>query len=240
LSFHPDQPIVAALGGLVMMFGKSRLSRGVSLLCVTAVMAWPIAAEAAGQLRVAPGSSASALYVPPPASQPAPPPTATPARAPAPVVITASGALLIPEGTEVRVRLNERLSSASNIEGDEFSITTDEPIQLSDGTIIPAGFRGRGEVTDAHKKGMLGKAGELHIRLDYFKIGDTRVHLRAEKGGEGKSGVATTVVLTLLITPLFLMHHGAELVYPQGQKITAFVDQDTKVPLPMPPAPQVD
>ena len=161
-------------------------------------------------------------------------------RAPAPVPVAASGGVVIPEGTEVRVRLNEQLSSATNVEGDEFSITTDEPIELSDGTIIPAGFRGKGEVTEAHKKGMLGKAGELHIRLDYVRIGDTRLHLRAEKGGEGRSGVGTTVVLTLLVTPLFLMHHGADLVYPHGLKITAFVDQDTKLPLPLPSPPQVD
>ena len=219
-----------------MTVGLSRLGRGVSLLCMAALCAWPLA-SAAGQMTILPGSTQSGLRV-----EGAPRPPAAPARPLAPVagIVVASTGLMIPEGTEVRVRLNERLSSASNVEGDEFSITTDEPIQLSDGTIIPAGFRGRGEVTDAHKKGMLGKAGELHIRLDYFKIADTRVHLRAEKGGEGKSGVATTVVLTLLITPLFLMHHGAELVFPQGQKITAFVDQDTKVPLPLPSPPQVD
>lgn len=158
---------------------------------------------------------------------------AQPKAAPAP----AKTAVVIPEDTEVRVRLDQRLSSASNVEGDEFSITTDEPIKLPDGTIIPAGFRGRGEVTEAHKKGMLGKAGELHLRLDYIRIGDTRVRLRADKGGQGKSGVGTTVVLTVLITPLFLMHHGAELVYPRGQKITAYVDDDTRLPLPIPSPP---
>ena len=63
----------------------------------------------------------------------------------------------------------------------------------------------------------------LALRLDYIRIGDVRVHLRANKAAEGKSGVATTVVLSLLITPLFLMHHGADIVFPRGQTIMAYV-----------------
>jgi hypothetical protein len=47
--------------------------------------------------------------------------------------------------------------------------------------------------------------------------------------------VGATVVLTVLITPLFLMHHGADLTYPRGQKITAFVDEDTKLAFPVTP-----
>ena len=87
----------------------------------------------------------------------------------------------IPEGTEVRVRLDEQLSSATSSSGDTFSISTDEDIRLADGAVIPSGYRGRGEVTAAHKKEMLGKAGEISVRLDYIRIGDVRVHLRAAK-----------------------------------------------------------
>ena len=197
-----------------------------------------IALLIASGVSAAPGPTAPANLTTP-APPPAPPsaPTAAPAPASSAVARTEAN---IPEGTEVRIRFNDRLSSATNVEGDEFGITTDEPITLSDGTVIPAGFRGKGEVTAAHKKGMLGKAGELNIRIDYIRIGDTRVRLRAVAGGEGKSGVGTTVALSLIVSPLFLMHHGAEVVYAKGRTLTAFVDQDTKIPLPLPRPPQVD
>jgi hypothetical protein len=146
----------------------------------------------------------------------------------------------IAEGTEVRVRLEEQLSSATNAAGDTFSISTDEEIELADGVVIPAGFRGKGEVVEAHKKEMLGKAGELAIRLDYVRIGSIRVHLRANKAGQGRSGLTTALVLSFIVTPLFLMHHGADLVFPRGQAITAYVDEDVDIPLPIPSSPRLD
>lgn len=73
----------------------------------------------------------------------------------------------IPEGTELRIRFNDALSSATNKDGDEFSIELDDDVTLSDGTNIRAGYCGKGEITGAEKKRMLGKAGELNMRLDY-------------------------------------------------------------------------
>jgi hypothetical protein len=146
----------------------------------------------------------------------------------------------IPEGTEVKVRFDEDLSSATAQAGDTFSISTDEDIRLDDGTVIPAGYRGKGEVSDAHKKEMLGKAGELKVRLDYVRIGDVRVHLRANKSGEGQNTLTTTIVLTVLLTPLFLMHHGHEIVFPKGTTVTAYVDEDTTIPLPIADPPKAD
>jgi len=116
-----------------------------------------------------------------------------------------------------------------------FAFRTTEAIQLPDGTVLPEGYRGRGEVTDVEKKGMLGKAGHLNLRLDYFAVGDVHVRLRRSTGVEGKSGVGATVALALIVSPLFLMHHGAEAVIPKGQAMTAFVDEDTQITNPPPP-----
>jgi len=42
---------------------------------------------------------------------------------------------------------------------------------------------------------MMGKAGELNVRLDYLKVGSVKVHLRGAKGKEGESGTTGVVVL---------------------------------------------
>ena len=85
-------------------------------------------------------------------------PAARPLTAPAPPLTEAPPpartSVRIPEGTEVRVQFDEQLSSATASSGDTFSISTDEDIRLSDGTIIRAGYRGKGEVTSADKNGL--------------------------------------------------------------------------------------
>ncbi len=106
--------------------------------------------------------------------------------------------------------------------------------------MIPAGYSGKGEVTVAEHNGMLGKSGQLGVRLIYLKIGDVHVHLRANRSGEGKSGVTNTVVMTVLFGPLGLLVHGHSIVYPKGQLMTAYVDQDTQIGLPLAPPPRGD
>lgn len=147
------------------------------------------------------------------------------------------GSVDVPEGTELRIRFNERLSSATSSTGDRFSITLDEPVQLPGGFVIPAGYRGSGEVTVADKKGYMGKAGQLNVRLDYLRIGDTRLRLRASKGQEGKGAVGATIALTVLFGPLGLLKRGHDIEIQPGQSIVAYVDTPLTLSTPLPPAP---
>ena len=83
-----------------------------------------------------------------------------------------------------------------------------------------------GEVTKAEKNGMMGKAGQLNIRLDYVKTGNDKIRLRGTKGKEGASGTTGAVVLTVLFGPLGLIHHGSNVEIKKGQAIHAFVSDD--------------
>jgi hypothetical protein len=148
--------------------------------------------------------------------------------------------LHLQEGTELRIHFNDKLSSKTASEGDRFSITLDEAVVTSDGLKIPAGYRGVGEVTEAEKRGMMGKPGQLNVRFDYLKVGEQRVHLRGSKGEEGKSRVGTTVVLTVLFGPLGLLKHGKDVEIKPGQPFTVYVDQDVDIPEPLAPPPHED
>lgn len=143
----------------------------------------------------------------------------------------------VPEGTEIPIRIDEKLSSKTNTEGDRFTITLADDVKLPSGLLIPAGYKGVGEVTDAEKNGMLGKAGSLNVRFDYIKIGDARVRLRGSKGQEGKGGTGTVVVLTVLFGPLGLLAKGHNVEVKKGQEMTVYVDQDTDIAVPLPPPP---
>lgn len=161
---------------------------------------------------------------------------------PAPAIPSSSvpARIKVPEGTEIRCILGERLSSSTNAAGDTFTIILDEEVKLPDGTVLRPGYTGRGEVSEAEHNGMLGKSGQLNIRLDYLKIGPERIHLMANKSGEGKSGVTNTVVATVFLGPLGLLVHGHSVVYPKGTPVLAYVDEDTELTTPLPAPPVTD
>ncbi len=56
----------------------------------------------------------------------------------APVAASAA-TIKVPEGTELIVRFDDKLSSGTNTEGDQFSISLDDDVKLSDGSYLLAG-----------------------------------------------------------------------------------------------------
>ena len=156
--------------------------------------------------------------------------TPTPPQAAAPSITPAM--LHIPEGTELAIAFEDELSSASAAVGDRFTIKSDDDITLANGSKLPAGLTGVGEVTAVKKKGMMGQAGDLSVRLDYLKVGSSRVNLRGSQGGSGSGSVGATVALTVLFGPVGLLKHGHDAVIHKGQHIKAYVDQDVDVALP--------
>jgi hypothetical protein len=217
----------------------ARLLLAASLLIGSPVggFAQPAASNSAPPAATPPAAVEPAPVAPttPAAIAPAPNPPA--AAAPAPL---APATLRVPEGTGVDLSIDENLSSKTSEEGDRFTVTLANPITLADGAVIPAGYRGRGEVASVERNGMLGKSGKLDIRLDYLTIGDTRVPLRASHGQTGANNTGTTIALTLLVTPLFLLLKGGDAKIHQGQRITAYVDETTVVASPLPPPPHLD
>ena len=183
---------------------KLMISAAAAAMAVIALSADQVAAQAAPE--TAPASAAA----------PAPAPTS----------------VLLREGTEVTIQFEQKLSSATAADGDVFNVSLADSVDV-EGVRIPQGYSGRGEVVSAEKRGFMGRAGELNVRLNYIRIGDQRVKLRASKGGEGKGAIGATVALTVLFGPLGLLKRGHDLEIPRGQEITAFVDEDAKIALPL-------
>jgi hypothetical protein len=165
--------------------------------------------------------AAAAVVVPTSASP------AAPAAAP-PVSIgpDAQGRYMLREGEDVNLTFSQDLSSKTSSEGDSVALTLVDDLKVGNVVVAKAGAHAVGEVTKAEKSGMMGKAGELNLRLDYIKVGDTKIRLRGTKGKEGASGVTGAVVLTVLFGPIGLIKHGKNVEIKQGQAIKAFVSDD--------------
>jgi hypothetical protein len=174
---------------------------------------------AIAQQAVRPAPAAAPLVAPAAAA------TAT-AAVPAPSAPDASGKYMLRDGTDVNLKFAQDLSSKTSSEGDPVTLTLVDDLKVGDVVVAKAGSKAIGEVTKAEKSGMMGKAGELNIRLDYLKAGDTKIKLRGTKGKEGESGTTGAVVLTVLFGPIGLIKHGKNVEIKQGQALHAFVGDD--------------
>ena len=160
-------------------------------------------------------------------------PAATASSAPASAPATAAASndkLVLKDGSDLHLKFAEAISSKTAAEGDTINLVLDEDVKIGDVVIAKAGAKAVGTVTNAKKAGMMGKAGELNMRLEYLKVGDDRVKIRGSKGKEGEGKEGTAVALTVLFGPIGLIKHGKNVDVKEGTPLTAFVDQDYVVP----------
>lgn len=137
---------------------------------------------------------------------------------------------MLRDGDDVSLVFAQDISSKTATEGDPVMFTLADDLKVNGIVVAKAGCKAVGEVSHAEHSGMMGKAGQLDIRLDYLKVGDTKVHLRGTKGKEGESGTTGAVVLTVLFGPIGLIKHGKNIDIKQGTALHAYVSDDTAVP----------
>jgi hypothetical protein len=138
----------------------------------------------------------------------------------------AAGTLVLREGTEVKLKFAQELSSKTAALDDAVALVLDEDLKVGDTVVARSGAKAVASVTNVKKAGMMGKAGELNIRLESMKVGDTKVRLRGTKGREGEGKVGMAVALTVLFGPIGLIKHGKNVEVRQGTPLMAYVADD--------------
>lgn len=140
---------------------------------------------AAGQ----PAANGAAQPGAPAASSGASGPAAAPQGPPPPAVIT------LPQGTAVRVRLDQDLGSKISNPGDNFTATVADDVLVNGQVVIPKEARADGTVIDAKALGKFKGGAVLAIRLERVRTrwGSYPVHTstisRAEKGKGKRTAV---------------------------------------------------
>lgn len=160
------------------------------------------------------------------AGQPAAP--AVPQLPPMPSPI--ANTVLVPDGTDVYLAFDQDLSSKTSADGDMVAFVLTEDIKIGGVVVVKAGAKAVGEVSNAQKSEMLGKGGELNIRLDYLKVGTEKVHLRGTKGAGGQDSVGGTIGLMMLCVICGVLHHGKEVKVAKGAALHAYVSEDINLP----------
>ena len=138
------------------------------------------------------------------------------------------------DGTPVRLRLSQTISSADAKVGQEIPFEVVEEIKVDDVAVLPKGATAIGTVTECNPKKSMGRAGKLNLNISYARLADQeKVALRAtqdNKGGGHVGAMTGAMVATSIVffpaAPLFLFMKGKDITIPQGTEITAFVEGD--------------
>jgi hypothetical protein len=138
------------------------------------------------------------------------------------------------DGTPVKLRLSETISSSDAKVGQEIPFEVVEDISVDQVIVLPKGATAIATVTEADHKKSMGRAGKLNIAISYARLKDQqKVALRATKDtkGGGHIGAMTGAMVATSIVffpaaPLFLFIHGKDTTIPQGTEIMAFVEGD--------------
>ncbi len=139
--------------------------------------------------------------------------------------------LVLKEGADVNLKFSQDLSSKTATEDDPVNLVLDQDLKIGDIVIAKAGAKAVGTITHAKKAGMMGKAGELNMRLQYLIVGDTRLKLRGTKGKEGQGKEGTAVALTVLFGPIGLIKHGKNVDIKEGTPLLAYTDENFELPI---------
>ena len=138
------------------------------------------------------------------------------------------------DGTPVKLRLSQTISSSDAKVGQEIPFEAVEDIKVDDVVVLPKGSTAIGTVTEANAKKSMGRAGKLNMSMSYARLADQeKVALRAikdSKGGGHVGAMTGAMVATSIVffpaAPLFLFIHGKDITIPQGTEVTAFVEGD--------------
>ena len=138
--------------------------------------------------------------------------------------------VVLPDGTEFTVLTTDEISSKTAAEGDAVTFKVEEDVKINGRVVIAKDTIVKGTVSSVEQKGRMVKAGKLGIRIESTKTVDgQKLKLRASKGKEGEDKTTNVILLSVLVSPFFLLKHGKDAVIKSGTKLKVFSDQELKV-----------
>jgi hypothetical protein len=146
--------------------------------------------------------------------------------------------VVVPDGTKVRVRLDQSLSSATADEGQTVELSVTDAIRVDGKLVVAEGARATGTVVMAQEKRRMGRAGKLDFSVDRIRaLNGEWLPVRytlAKKTGDSKAvstGVITAGVAVVFwpAAPFVLLRKGKDIDINKGVTFDVFVDGNHEV-----------
>jgi PEGA domain len=139
---------------------------------------------------------------------------------------------VLEDGTPVRLRIAQTVSSADAHVGDRVEFEVLEEVSVSNIVVIPKGGVAWGTVTEAQHKRRMARGGKLEIVMDSVRLADgEKAALRATKEVKGgghtgamTAGIVATGLLVWPAAPFFLFMHGKDITIPKGTEVPTFIN----------------
>jgi hypothetical protein len=150
----------------------------------------------------------------------------------------------VPDGTSVRLRLSQNVSSSDAHVGDAVTLEVLDDVQIGTVGAIHRGAQAHGVITEAHSKRRMGRAGAVALRVDYVQAVDgSRIPVSAERKSKGSNsagtittGIVVSSVLFVPVAPLWLLKKGKDTDIPTGTPVEVFTSGDFMVNMAAAPA----
>jgi hypothetical protein len=144
---------------------------------------------------------------------------------------------MLEDGTPIRLRLSQTISSADAHVDDRVAFEVLEEVRVADMLVIAKGGIAWGTVTEAQPKRNLARGGKLEIVMDSVRLADgQKAALRAVKTAKGGGhtgamtvGIVATGLLFWPAAPFFLFMHGKDITIPKGAEVPTFINGDFKL-----------
>lgn len=138
--------------------------------------------------------------------------------------------VILENGTRIRLKLVDKISTGLNREGDEVNFVVTDDIKLGDFVLIREGARATGIISELISRGRVGKAGKMTINFDYVKaVNGKKVPLNGIINKKGEDKMVLSVALSFVLTPICLLLRGTEATLPAGYQVQVRTDRDTKL-----------
>ena len=132
------------------------------------------------------------------------------------------GPLRLGDGTAVKVRLTQALSSATAQTNDRVNFEVVEEVKVANLIVIPKGSAASGTVTNAEAKRRMGRGGKLDVNIESVRLANgDKAALRGVKDAKGSGhtgamagGMVATSLVMFPAAPLFLLMHGKDVTIP--------------------------
>lgn len=145
----------------------------------------------------------------------------------------ASAQIVVPDGTKLRLRLDQTLSSATADEGQIVELSVAEAIKFEGATVVQEGSRATGTIVLAQEKRRMGRSGKLDFSVDRVRAMNGEWlpvrYTLTKKQGDSKAvstGVITAGVAVVFwpAAPFVLLRHGKDTTINKGVTFDVFID----------------
>jgi len=146
--------------------------------------------------------------------------------------------VVLPEGTKIRVRLEQEISSSTAEVGQPVELSVAEDVRVGDTVVIKQGAAVVGTITEAVPKRHMGRTGKINFSADRVVTTDgSSIPLRYSpiKQEGGSHGLATGLLTAGAwiafwpAAPFVLLMHGKDVTIHRGIQMTVFTDQSFTV-----------